>query len=448
MQSSVPPRPLLPAAGRWLRGAYRSSERVPAGPPLYYQNEVADRRWCGPARGAGRPARLPADAAPAACIDRLLSGDPKLEQIDRFLSAEQCRTVRQIAERRGGPWQPYSAELGPAESKFLLPLEVDAEPLLREIDQRASRWIGLPEADRTGLWLKRHRASDGDDDSNDGSARRTPAVPANVHVDNHRMPHRLGTVIIYCEPVTNSSGGGTVFPCLLEPARNSAAKHKTAELRKNRVEQCIAAGSAPPTGRVTAYGQAHDPFGLWQLSVDACANRAPALKTRPTVGSAVMHRTGVPDNPDPGAMIGGGGLDFRLFHTGCPVAPHAEKFTIQKFGERPPSVRVAETWPEDVPSSTRELFQQADRDSNKRLDETELGLLHPPLNDIGPYSAAAAAAAAVLGTQEEIDIIGRVLLSEVDADGSGAVELLEFSANGHHWKGAARRRETASTTGE
>jgi hypothetical protein len=61
---------------------------------------------------------------------------------------------------------------------------------------------------------------------------------------------------------------------------------------------------------------------------------------------------------------GGGGLDFRLFHTGCPVAEHATKFTIQKFGERPPHVRAMHTWKEEVTAGTRALFRRADGDTS------------------------------------------------------------------------------------
>ena len=64
--------------------------------------------------------------------------------------------------------------------------------------------------------------------------------------------------------------------------------------------------------------------------------RAPALKVTPKVGTAVMFLTGIPSDPAEKT----GGIDFSLFHTGCPVDPSAVKFTIQKFGERPPEVRV------------------------------------------------------------------------------------------------------------
>eukprot|EP01043_Picozoa_sp_COSAG02_P016285 COSAG02_NODE_713_length_18120_cov_27.173409_9_plen_266_part_00 len=231
-------------------------------------------------------------------VDRLLSAEPLVEQIDEFLSAEQCQHLRAIVEQRGGPWIPYDENLGAAESKYLLPLEVDAEPLLREIDQRSSRWLGLHEPDRTGLWIKRHSAT-ARDASETLSHPAAEFIPANVHVDNHRMPHRLGTVIVYCEPVTNSSGGETIFPCLLDMPRSSVEKFRTQTLRDSRAAQCIAAGSAPPTGRVTAYGPNNDPFGVWQLAVDGCRGEVPALKTRPKLGTAVMHRTGVPANPDP-----------------------------------------------------------------------------------------------------------------------------------------------------
>ena len=213
------------------------------------------------------------------------------------MSAEECQRLKSIVDYRGGPWVPYDETLGAAASKYLLPFEVDAEPLLREIDRRASRWIGLNEPDRTGLWVKRHFAATSDDAPNRVTSSADP-IPANVHVDNHRMPHRLGTVIIYCEPVTNSSGGETVFPCLLELPRTSTEKSRTQKMRDDRAAQCIAAGSAPPTGRVTAYGPGNDPFGVWQLAVDACQGALPALKTRPSIGTAVMHRTGVPTSPD------------------------------------------------------------------------------------------------------------------------------------------------------
>lgn len=35
-------------------------------------------------------------------IDQLLSADPRIEQIDAFLSPAQCQSLRAIAERRGG----------------------------------------------------------------------------------------------------------------------------------------------------------------------------------------------------------------------------------------------------------------------------------------------------------------------------------------------------------
>lgn len=246
-------------------------------------------------------------------VDRLLSAEPVVEQIDEFLSAEQCQRLRAIVEQRGGPWIPYDENLGAAESKYLLPLEVDAEPLLREIDQRASKWLGLDEPDRTGLWIKRHSATAWVDTAE--TLLHPPAgteyIPANVHVDNHRMPHRLGTVIVYCEPVTDSSGGETVFPCLLDMPRSSVEKYRTQKLRDSRVAQCVAAGSAPPTGRVTAYGPKHDPFGIWQLAVDVCRGKVPALMTRPKLGTAVMHRTGVPANPDP--VRSNAFVSFRCF---------------------------------------------------------------------------------------------------------------------------------------
>eukprot|EP01047_Picozoa_sp_COSAG01_P038926 COSAG01_NODE_3186_length_6441_cov_145.702460_7_plen_135_part_00 len=74
-----------------------------------------------------------------------------------------------------------------------------------------------------------------------------------------------------------------------------------------------------------------------------------------------MRARGVPSSRRRG---GGGGLDFRLFHTGCPVAEHATKFTIQKFGERPPHVRAMHTWKEEVTAGTRELFRRADGDTS------------------------------------------------------------------------------------
>eukprot|EP01043_Picozoa_sp_COSAG02_P016284 COSAG02_NODE_713_length_18120_cov_27.173409_8_plen_142_part_00 len=134
------------------------------------------------------------------------------------------------------------------------------------------------------------------------------------------------------------------------------------------------------------------------------------------------------------ALAQGGGLDLRLFHTGCPVASHATKFTIQKFGERPPSVRVAETWDEDVPEGTRQLFHQADLDHNGRLDASELDMLHPRIvlsrhPEGGDHNAM----------DEDVDV-GQALLSETDLDKSGSLDVREFSANGHHWKGAARQR--------
>ena len=171
-----------------------------------------------------------------------------------------------------GPWVPYDESLGSnAESKYLLPLEVDEEPLLREIDELTSAWIGLPAPDRTGLWMKRHRRAT---PQKGDAVRRPAAIPANLHVDNHRMPHRLGTVIIYCENVTADSGGETVFPCLLEQPQNAAASQSSAKLRQIRRDQCIAAGGSPPAGgRVTAYGEAHDPFGVWKLAGDACVSK-------------------------------------------------------------------------------------------------------------------------------------------------------------------------------
>ena len=124
-----------------------------------------------------------------------------------------------------------------------------------------------------------------------------------------------------------------------------------------------------------------------------------------------MFGTGVPADPRSAA----GGIDFKLFHTGCPVAPGSSKFTVQKFGERPPHVRVAETWPEDVATSTRQLFAAADADGSGALDAAELSRLHPAM--------------------EGLDV-GERLRAEVDVDGSGAVELIEFAATGHHWKHA------------
>lgn len=366
-------------------------------------------------------------------IDRQLSADPVIEQIDEFVSAEECQRLQSIVEQVGGPWMPYDENIGTtAESKHILPFEVDADPLLRELDRRASRWIGLEAADRTGLWIKRHSATAPATGREPTShlAGGAGYIPANLHVDNHRMPHRLGTVIVYCEPVTNSSGGETVFPCLLDTPRSSAEKFRTSKLRDMRAAQCVAAGSAPPTGRVTAYGPAFDPFRIWKLAVDACRGEVPALKTRPKVGTAVMHRTGVPTSPEPGALVQGAGIDFRLFHTGCPVASNAAKFTVQKFGERPPSVRVAETWDEDVPESTRQLFHQADLDRSGRLNAAELDALHPRV-DMSKISEEAATA----------NTIGQALLAETDLDKTGDLDLREFSANGHHWKGAARQRD-------
>lgn len=134
-------------------------------------------------------------------------------------------------------------------------------------------------------------------------------------------------------------------------------------------------------------------------------------------------------------LLQGVGLDFRLFHTGCPVATHAAKFTIQKFGERPPSVRVAETWDEDVPESTRQMFHRADLDQSGHLDASELDDLHPrivvskhPEEGEDPT------------TMEDMDV-GQALLLETDLDRNGNVDVREFSANGHHWKGAARQRD-------
>ena len=128
-----------------------------------------------------------------------------------------------------------------------------------------------------------------------------------------------------------------------------------------------------------------------------------------------------------GFLVQGAGIDFRLFHTGCPVASHAAKFTIQKFAERPPSVRVAETWDEDVPESTMQLFHQSDIDRNGRLNAAELDVLHPQVDSEHR-----------LTTQGGMTI-GQELLLETDLDKSGSLDLFEFSANGHHWKGAARR---------
>ena len=126
-----------------------------------------------------------------------------------------------------------------------------------------------------------------------------------------------------------------------------------------------------------------------------------------------------------------GGIDFRLFHTGCPVASHGAKFTIQKFGERPPAIRVAEMrdWDEDVPESTRQLFRQADVDQSGRLDATELTSLHPKIGISRDHEDENAV---------RIESVGEALLTEVDIDKSNDVDLLEFAANGHHWKGAAR----------
>jgi hypothetical protein len=65
-------------------------------------------------------------------IDRVLSTEPLIEQIDAFISPAQCQALKAIVERRGGNWIPYDESIGlTAESKYLLPLEVDEEPLLR-----------------------------------------------------------------------------------------------------------------------------------------------------------------------------------------------------------------------------------------------------------------------------------------------------------------------------
>ncbi len=98
-------------------------------------------------------------------------------------------------------------------------------------------------------------------------------------------------------------------------------------------------------------------------------------------------------------------------------------------------MRVAATWDEDVPESTRQLFHHADLDHNGRLDASELDILHPRIVqsrilEIGDRNAI----------DEDVNV-GQALLSETDLDKSGSVDMREFSANGHHWKGAARQRD-------
>ena len=86
-------------------------------------------------------------------------------------------------------------------------------------------------------------------------------------------------------------------------------------------------------------------------------------------------------------------------------------------------------WDEDVPESTRQLFRQADVDRSGRLDATELTSLHPKV-DISRDREDENA--------KRIESVGKALLTEVDLDNSGNVDLVEFAANGHHWKGATR----------
>eukprot|EP01047_Picozoa_sp_COSAG01_P038928 COSAG01_NODE_3186_length_6441_cov_145.702460_9_plen_120_part_00 len=115
----------------------------------------------------------------------------------RFLSASECAQLEELASREDDgsgfrEWTPYDARHGVAEYKFLLPLEVQQHPLLRAIEARAAAWIGLPAADRTGLWLKRHLATREPPlpplAASPPLPPQTDAVPPNVHVDNHEMP--------------------------------------------------------------------------------------------------------------------------------------------------------------------------------------------------------------------------------------------------------------------